>query len=212
MQTELRIKRKRSKGTGMKEWFRKRKEDSHLKLVNFLRINYTDDYKNYFRMNEDMYNFLLQKVEPLIRKQDTIMRQAISPNEKLAATLRFLATGQTYEELKFVTYISPQTLGRIIPETCLAIFKVIQAEYMKLHVHNYLRRHCKNHYTPSNFMDTEHVETNTVTPGSWRRVGEMLPLQHTQQVVNPNGKEIHDSFVEYFNIKGTVTWREEAVK
>ncbi|KAJ8940044.1 hypothetical protein NQ314_010876 [Rhamnusium bicolor] len=79
-------------------------------------------------------------------------------------------------------------------------------------LHKYLRRHCKNPYTPSNFMDTEYVETNTVTPGSWRRVGEILPLQCTQQVVNPNGKKIRDAFVEYFNTEGTGTWQEEAVK
>ncbi|CAH2091263.1 unnamed protein product [Euphydryas editha] len=36
------------------------------------------------------------------------MREAISPHERLSATIRFLVSGITYEELKFITAISPQ--------------------------------------------------------------------------------------------------------
>lgn len=54
------------------------------------------------------------------------MRQAISPEERLVATLRFLATGQSYESLKFSTGIAAQTLGCIIPNTCKALCKVLQ--------------------------------------------------------------------------------------
>lgn len=59
------------------------------------------------------------------------MRQSISPHERLAATLRFLASGMTYEELKFPTAISPQRLGVIIPETCLCIMKALK-DYIKV--------------------------------------------------------------------------------
>ncbi|VEN62449.1 unnamed protein product [Callosobruchus maculatus] len=45
------------------------------------------------------------------------MRQSISPHERLTATLRLLATGRSYEDLKFSVAISPQALGQIIPET-----------------------------------------------------------------------------------------------
>lgn len=38
---------------------------------------------------------------PKIMKQNTVMGDAISPHEKLTATLRFLATGRTYEDFKF---------------------------------------------------------------------------------------------------------------
>ncbi|VEN41894.1 unnamed protein product [Callosobruchus maculatus] len=34
------------------------------------------------------------------------MRQSISPHERLTATLRFLATGRSYEDLKFSVAIS----------------------------------------------------------------------------------------------------------
>ena len=50
------------------------------------------------------------------------MRNAISAEERLVATLRYLATGCSYEDIKFRTGISPQALGKIIPETCEAIY------------------------------------------------------------------------------------------
>ncbi|CAH1984112.1 unnamed protein product [Acanthoscelides obtectus] len=56
-------------------------------------------------------------VKPLIEKKNTLFREAVSVEERLLATLRFLATGRSYEDLKFSCIISPQLLGRIIPET-----------------------------------------------------------------------------------------------
>jgi hypothetical protein len=62
-------------------------------------------------------------VTPLIEKQDTCIRQAVSPHEILTATLRLLATGRTYEDLKFTPIMPPQVLSKIIPETYRSIFK-----------------------------------------------------------------------------------------
>ncbi|KAJ8965637.1 hypothetical protein NQ314_003987 [Rhamnusium bicolor] len=59
------------------------------------------------------------------------MRSAISAHERLTVTLRFLATGRSYEDLKFSTRISPQALSYIIPETCNAIHDVLQS-YIKV--------------------------------------------------------------------------------
>ncbi|KAJ8913965.1 hypothetical protein NQ315_008956 [Exocentrus adspersus] len=66
-----------------------------------------------------------------IQKEDTVMRSAISSRERLSSTLRFLATGRNYEDLKFSNRISAQALGKIIPETSKAIFDVLQNEYCK---------------------------------------------------------------------------------
>lgn len=85
-------------------------------------------------MDEKTYLTLLSKVTPLIQKQDTIMRTAISPHERLSVTLRFLATGRSYECLKYSVLISPQALSKIIPETCDAIYKVLQKDYLNVRV------------------------------------------------------------------------------
>jgi hypothetical protein len=60
------------------------------------------------------------------------MREAITPHERLTATLRFLATGRTYEDLEFSTIISPQALSYIVPETCRAICDVLKPTYLKV--------------------------------------------------------------------------------
>ena len=77
---------------------------------------------------------LVLHVAPIIAQQDTQMREAISPEERLALTLRFLATGkqvthyehniismlvytgECFESLKFLCRLPAQTIGRIVPE------------------------------------------------------------------------------------------------
>ena len=49
-----------------------------------------DDWRNYLRMDEDAYNQLLHLVTPIIERQNTVMRESISPHERLSATLRYL--------------------------------------------------------------------------------------------------------------------------
>lgn len=110
-----------------KNWLLKQKCLSCINLVKELRVT-PKDYQNYVRMNEETYLKLLSLVTPIIQKEDTIMRNSISAHERLMVTLRFLATGRSYECLKFSAIISPQALGRIIPETCAAIYKVLKKD------------------------------------------------------------------------------------
>ncbi|XP_046671118.1 uncharacterized protein LOC124361127 [Homalodisca vitripennis] len=113
-----------------KKWLTKRNEYTHTRLLKDLGGE-PSDFRNYLRMDEDAYEQLLLLVTPLIEKKDTVMRKSISPHERLTATLRFLATGRSYECLKYSTLISPQALGKIIPETCEAIYKVLKIVYLQ---------------------------------------------------------------------------------
>jgi len=49
------------------------------------------------------------------------MRDAIPPSQRLSITLRYLATGNAFENLKFTSAISPQSIGIIVMETCTAL-------------------------------------------------------------------------------------------
>ncbi|XP_061717342.1 putative nuclease HARBI1 [Cydia pomonella] len=126
----LQKKRQRRKRMWCKHWLLQRKQYTHNNLLKEIRIT-PKDYRNYLRMDEETYLLLLDLVTPRIMKQDTVMRSAISPHERLTATLRFLATGRSYEDLKFSTIISPQSLSSIIPETCEAIYSVLHKDYLK---------------------------------------------------------------------------------
>jgi hypothetical protein len=54
-------------------------------------------------MNEETYLNLLSLLTPLIEKQGMIIRNAATPHERLPTTLRFLATGRSYEDLNYST-------------------------------------------------------------------------------------------------------------
>jgi biotin synthase-like enzyme len=82
----------------------------------------SNDYCNYLKMSEDNVISLLEKVRPLIEKEDTVLRTAITAEERLAITICFLAIGRSYEDLTFSAIISPQALAKILPETCRAIY------------------------------------------------------------------------------------------
>ena len=43
----------------------------------------------------------VKEIPPLITKKPTMMRQPIDPEIKIAITLRFLATGEPYENLMY---------------------------------------------------------------------------------------------------------------
>lgn len=88
-------------------------------------------------MNDECFEFLLNLVKPYITKNNTVMRQAISAEERLLITLRFLATGRGMEDLKFACIISPQALGTIIPETCKYIYLALKKEYLKVRTNEF---------------------------------------------------------------------------
>ncbi|KAL5246308.1 hypothetical protein ACI65C_013716 [Semiaphis heraclei] len=125
----IKTKGKKQKRKWTKDWLLKRSQYSHVNLLNELRFHPEDQS---LRMDEETYFELLQLVTPLIVKQDTHLRKSITPHERLTATLRFLATGCSYEDLKFTTIISPQLLGEIIPVTCNAIYTVLKDKYFKV--------------------------------------------------------------------------------
>jgi hypothetical protein len=83
-------------------------------------------------MDSETYLELLQKVTPRITKCDCVMRRALTPHERLSVTLRFIATGRSYEGLKFSAAISLQALGVIIPDTCAAIYEVLKTDSLKV--------------------------------------------------------------------------------
>ena len=118
-----RKRRKWSKG-----WYLKCDTYGHLKLLNELRATEPDDFRNFLRMDAPSFDELLGLVESSIRKQDTIMRPSIPASERLSITLRFLASGNSYEDLKFLSARSHQAIGKLVNETCEAIIDCLKRQ------------------------------------------------------------------------------------
>lgn len=86
------------------------------------------EFENFCRMSSTDFEYLLGKISEVISKQDTQFREAISPKARLAITLRFLATGDSYKSLHFLFKVSSQLISNIVPEVCAALNEVLKDE------------------------------------------------------------------------------------
>ena len=62
-------------------------------------------------------------MKPKITKKTTRFRFPISPEERLAIALRFLATGETYKSLMYQYRVSEVSISRFVPEVCQGIIE-----------------------------------------------------------------------------------------
>lgn len=122
---------KKQRRTWSKEWFKNRQQYTHEKLLTELRNFERNDFKHFLRMNDECFDEILTLVNPFIKKQNTSMREAIPASQRLSITLRYLATGNTFEDLKFISAISPQSIGKIVIETCEALIYCLR-NYIKV--------------------------------------------------------------------------------
>lgn len=63
----------------------------------YLRLLQREDpmeFASMLRMDSDTYHWLLEKVAPLIQREDTHYRKAIPADQKLSITLTYLAVGK----------------------------------------------------------------------------------------------------------------------
>ena len=81
-------------------------------------------------MSPERFEHLLQLAGPKITKQNTQFRTAISAEERLIATLRFLASGKDQRSLSFSFRIAKSTISQIIKETTEAIYFSLKDEYL----------------------------------------------------------------------------------
>ncbi|CAH2005050.1 unnamed protein product [Acanthoscelides obtectus] len=80
-------------------------------------------FKNFVRISSADFEYLIQLVGPKIFKQNSNYRDAISVTDRLAITLRFLATGDSFQSLMYLLKVSTTTISRIVPEVCSVLFE-----------------------------------------------------------------------------------------
>lgn len=125
--------RKLQKRIWARQWIQRRDlENSAQKLIQELRDERSDEFYRYFRMSPEQFDILLEKVTPKIKKRDTNFRQAISSEIRLAITLRYLASGDSYRSLMLLFRVPHNTISGIVSETCKAIYSSLVNDYLKV--------------------------------------------------------------------------------
>ncbi|XP_069819612.1 uncharacterized protein [Dendropsophus ebraccatus] len=81
-------------------------------------------------MSVSTFDRLLCDLRPGLIYQDTDMRLAITPEERLIVTLRFLATGNTFASLHFEFLLGISTIAMIVRSTCDVIWERLRATVM----------------------------------------------------------------------------------
>ena len=94
-------------------------------LMDDLRLDDEESFKSFTRMTPETFFSILERIEGRIRKQDTWWREAIEPAHRLAVTLRYYATGNSYQSMHFSWFMGDNTIGNIVRQVSEAII----AEY-----------------------------------------------------------------------------------
>ena len=83
-------------------------------------------------MSPDRFKHLLGLISPSLQKKTCRSREAISPGERLAVCLRYLATGDSQQSQTFNFRIGRSTVCNIIKEVCAALWNCLSPIYVKM--------------------------------------------------------------------------------
>ena len=75
---------------------------------------------------------LVKEIPPLITKKPSMMRQPIDPEIEIAITLRFLATGESYENLMYQFRVHSSTIFKFNPVVCSKIYENFKGQFLRL--------------------------------------------------------------------------------
>ena len=126
-------KKKVFKSIWVRKWLLNRpKYGQYEKLLAELLQNDPAGFHNFLRVTPELFDQLLRRIAPRIEKQDTYMRKALEPGLKLAITLRYLASGDSYKSLQYGFRVAHNTISVLVPATCQAILDELEDEVMHL--------------------------------------------------------------------------------
>eukprot|EP00983_Pelagomonas_calceolata_P036563 1134141-Pelagomonas_calceolata.AAC.1 len=89
-----------------------------------------EQYLATFRMGEETFHWLKQKIAHLIMKTDTRMKQAMSPDQQLAICLQYLSTRASYRAVSRICNCGVSTVADAVHSVTRAICEIFH-DYCK---------------------------------------------------------------------------------
>ena len=117
----------------IRNWIKRRPlKGAFANIVQELRLEDTPGFKEMMRMNYETFLLTLTIIEPYNSPEESYRgNQTIKSSERLALTLRFLATGETYRSLSFQFRISCSAISYIVLSVCEAVIAHVGNESLK---------------------------------------------------------------------------------
>ena len=117
----------------VRPYLRRRLAHGHYaNLMRELSLETPDLYRNFMCLDEPLFYEIVEKVRPYIQKEVTSLRQPLEVGLRVAITLRFMATGDSYKSLGYGFRVAHNTISLIVPETCRAIIAAYADEVLNL--------------------------------------------------------------------------------
>ena len=117
----------------VRPWLLRRPTFGHFEtLLQELAREDSAGFHNFLRIDPTLFFDILERVSERIQKQTTSMRKSLCPALRLGIALRYLATGCSYKTLEYGFRVANNTISRIIPEVCNAIFAEFGEEFLKV--------------------------------------------------------------------------------
>ena len=125
--------RRRPRQYWTRPWIARRLQFGHYhNLMAELERESHGDFVSFLRMEPAMFYELLERITPRISKQTTNWRKPLDPGLKLAVTLRYLATGNSYHSLAFNFRVAHNSISIFVREVCEAIIEELGEEVVSV--------------------------------------------------------------------------------
>ena len=122
---------RKARAVWVRKWLTRRYDFGHYdQLLTELHKENPIGYRNYLRITPDLFQEMVDKLAPHLQKQTTPFRRPLEIGLKLAATLRFLATGNSYASLQYSFRVEGSTICKFLLEVCEAIIAVYKDEVL----------------------------------------------------------------------------------
>ena len=110
---------RRNRVNWVRPWMARREEGEVFRqFARELAVEDAGGYRDFFTVNSQQFEFLFNAVSHRISKQDTKLRSSIKHAERLAVTLRYSATGETFKSLEYSFRISRTMISSRIVIEC----------------------------------------------------------------------------------------------
>ena len=117
-----------------RNWIKRRHERGYFnKIIQELRTEHRFGFREMFRMYVTDFENILAKISDIISPEKKLGgTNPVLADERLALTLRFLATGETFQSLSFQYRISLNAVSYIVEGCCKAIVERMASNFIKV--------------------------------------------------------------------------------